>query len=189
MSLECGAAYLDEAHRSFRGYKRMAEAAIAQVSDDELFRLLDPEDNSIAIVMKHMAGNMRSRWTDFLTTDGEKPDRHRDNEFIIDGSGDASTTRAKLMEWWEAGWKLVFDSIAKLKPKDLERIVTIRGKEHTVLQAINRALAHYAYHIGQIVWLAKHFRGAEWKTLSIPKGQSETYGKIAEDQREAARKL
>lgn len=177
MAFECGAAYLDETRRAFRGYKRMAEEAFAQVSDAELFRQLDPEDNSIAVVMKHMAGNMRSRWTDFLTTDGEKPDRHRDDEFIME----SSTTRLELLQWWESGWKLVFDAIGSLQPQDLERVITIRGKEHTALQAFNRALAHYAYHVGQIVFLAKHFRSAAWHTLSIPKGQSETYGRVAEE--------
>ncbi|HKD91295.1 MAG TPA: DUF1572 family protein [Terriglobales bacterium] len=183
MDFECGAAYLDEAGRSFRGYKRMAEEAVAQVKDEELFRLLDPEDNSIAIVMKHMSGNMRSRWTDFLTTDGEKPDRHRDSEFILD----SRTTRIELLQWWESGWKQVFEAIASLKPEDLEHVITIRGKEHTVLQAINRALAHYAYHVGQIVFLAKHFRSKDWQTLSIPKGQSETYGRTAEEKHGARR--
>ncbi|HZU22016.1 MAG TPA: DUF1572 family protein [Terriglobales bacterium] len=177
MDFNCEAAYLEEARRSFRGYKRMAEQAFAQVTDGELFRQLDPEDNSIAIVMKHMAGNMRSRWTDFLTTDGEKPDRHRDDEFVIN----SETTRLELLQWWESGWKLVFDAVGSLQTQDLGRVITIRGKEHTVLQAINRALAHYAYHVGQIVFLAKHFRSADWQTLSIPKGQSETYGKIAEE--------
>ena len=183
MDFDCGAAYLDEARRSFRGYKRMAEEAVAQVKDEELFRLLDPEDNSIAIVMKHMSGNMRSRWTDFLTTDGEKPDRHRDSEFILD----SQTTRIELLQWWESGWNLVFEAVASLKPEDLEHVITIRGKEHTVLQAINRALAHYAYHVGQIVFLAKHFRSKDWQTLSIPKGQSETYGRTAEEKHGARR--
>jgi len=183
MDFDCGAAYLDEARRSFRGYKRMAEESVAQVKDEELFRLLDPEDNSIAIVMKHMSGNMRSRWTDFLTTDGEKPDRHRDSEFILD----SQTTRIELLQWWESGWNLVFEAVASLKPEDLEHVITIRGKEHTVLQAINRALAHYAYHVGQIVFLAKHFRSKDWQTLSIPKGQSETYGRTAEEKHGARR--
>ena len=183
MDFDCGAAYLDEARRSFRGYKRMAEEAVAQVRDEELFRLLDPEDNSIAIVMKHMSGNMRSRWTDFLTTDGEKPDRHRDSEFILD----SQTTRIGLLQWWDSGWNLVFEAIASLRPEDLEHVITIRGKEHTVLQAINRALAHYAYHVGQIVFLAKHFRSKDWQTLSIPKGQSETYGRTAEEKHGARR--
>jgi hypothetical protein len=176
---DAGAAYLDEARRGFRGYKRLAEGAFEQVSDDEFFRLIDPEANSIAIVAKHMAGNMRSRWTDFLTTDGDKPDRHRDTEFIMD----SPTTRQQVMSWWEDGWKRVFDAIAQLAPEDLSRVVYIRGQEHTVLQAINRQLMHYAYHVGQIVLLAKHFRGTQWKSLSIPKGQSETYGKQAEAER------
>jgi uncharacterized damage-inducible protein DinB len=171
------AAYLDEARRSFRGYKRMAEGAFAQIHDDELFRQIDGESNSVAILIKHIAGNQRSRFTDFLTSDGEKPDRHRDQEFILEGH----TTRDQLMQWWEAGWELVFAAIASLRPADLGRVVTIRGKEHTVLQAINRALMHYAYHIGQITFLGKHFRQAEWKSLSIPKGQSETFGKEAEE--------
>jgi Protein of unknown function (DUF1572) len=173
---DTSAAYLDEARRGFRGYKRLAEGAFEQVSDEEFFRLIDAEANSIATVAKHMAGNMRSRWTDFLTSDGEKPDRHRDDEFILH----SSTTRQQVMAWWEDGWKLVFDAIAQLAPNDLARVVYIRGQEHTVLQAINRQMMHYAYHVGQIVLLAKHFRGAQWKSLSIPKGQSETFGRRAE---------
>ena len=182
---DTGAAYLDEARRGFRGYKRLAEGAFEQISDDEFFRLIDPEANSIAIVVKHMAGNMRSRWTDFLTSDGEKPDRHRDDEFIMS----SSTTRQHLMSWWEDGWKRVFDAIAELRPEDLSRVVYIRGQEHTVLQAINRQLMHYAYHVGQIVFLAKHFRGAEWKSLSIPKGQSEQVGRLAEAEHARRRTL
>ena len=171
------AAYLDEARRAFRGYKRMAEGAFAQIHDDELFRQIDPESNSVAIIIKHIAGNMRSRFTDFLTSDGEKPDRHRDSEFIMEGN----VTRDQLMQAWEKNWELVFEAIASLRPGDLGRVITIRGKEHTVLQAINRALTHYAYHIGQITFLGKHFRQADWKSLSIPKGQSETFGKEAEE--------
>jgi uncharacterized damage-inducible protein DinB len=176
MTFNAAAAYLDEALRSFRGHKRLAEGAIAQLSDAELFALIDPEANSIAIVVKHMAGNMRSRWTDFLTTDGDKPNRHRDTEFEMQ----PGTTRAELMRWWEEAWALVFKTIESLKPEDLVRTVYIRGQEHTVLQAINRQVTHYAYHVGQIVLLAKHARGAEWKSLSIPKGQSEAVGKQAE---------
>ncbi len=161
--------YLEEIRRQFRGHKRLAEGAIAQLKDDELFVTLDPESNSIAIIVKHMAGNMRSRFTDFLTTDGEKPDRHRDQEFELT----AGTTRADIMRWWEEGWTRVFSAIEGLKAEDLMRAVTIRGEPHTVLQAINRQMAHYAYHVGQIVFLAKHFRYAEWKTLSIPRGKSE----------------
>jgi hypothetical protein len=166
--------YLDEARRSLRGNKRLAEGALAQLSDEEFFRVLDDgESNSIAVLVKHIAGNARSRFADFLTTDGEKPWRQRDTEFEI-GKDD---TRARLMESWEAGYKTVFDTIASLKPEDLARTVTIRGEEHSVMQAMHRATAHYAYHIGQIVFLAKHWRGKDWKTLSIPRGMSEQAGK------------
>lgn len=163
--------YLDEIRRQMRGHKRMGEAAIAQLDDAELFTLLDSESNSVAILIKHIAGNARSRFTDFLTTDGEKPDRFRDREFEIS----ATTTREEVMRWWEEGWSCVFSTLESLKPEDLTRTVTIRQEPHTVLQALNRALAHYAQHIGQIVLLAKHLRSAEWKTLSIPRGKSEEY--------------
>jgi len=170
---EIGAEYLNDALRNLRSYKRLAEEALAQTSDGDIFRLIDPDANSIAMLIKHMAGNMRSRWTDFLTSDGEKPDRHRDREFEID----AGTTRDEVMRWWESGWKCVFDAISPLKPEDLSRKVLIAGREHSVLQAITRQLLHYAGHVNQIVLLAKHFRGHEWKSLSIPKGQSETYAR------------
>jgi len=163
--------YLDEAHRQMRGHKRLAEGAMAQLKDDELFIALDAESNSIAVIVKHMAGNMRSRFTDFLTSDGEKPDRYRDREFGLN----STTTRADLTKWWEQGWALVFAAIEALKPEDVMRTVTIRGEPHTVLQAINRQIAHYAYHTGQIVFLAKHIRSSKWKTLSIPRGKSEDY--------------
>lgn len=163
--------YLEEAHRQMRGHKRLAEGAIAQLKDDELFMTLDPESNSIAVIVKHMAGNMRSRFTDFLTSDGEKPDRYRDQEFELS----PATTRADLTKWWEEGWACVFAALEALKPEDITRTVTIRGEPHTVLQAINRQIAHYAYHTGQIVFLAKHIRSSKWKTLSIPKGRSEDY--------------
>src|SRR5690348_15463429 len=143
--------YLDEARRQFRGYKRLAEGAIAQLKDEELFITLDSEANSIAVIMKHMAGNMRSRFTDFLTSDGEKPDRKRDQEFEMN----ANVARANILRWWEEGWARVFAAIDTLKPEDVMRTVTIRGEPHTVLQAINRQVAHYAYHTGQIVFLAK----------------------------------
>lgn len=173
MNGEVGAAYLDEVRRQFRGYKRMGEGAIAQVKDDELFATLDPESNSIAVIVKHLAGNMHSRFTDFLTTDGEKPDRHRDQEFEMN----SGTTRAEVMRWWEEGWVRVFSAIEALKPDDLLRTVTIRDEPHTVMQALGRQLAHYAYHVGQIVFLAKHFRSQEWTSLSIPRGKSEEYNK------------
>jgi len=170
-TLEVASHYLDEARRQFRGYKRLAEGAIAQLNDGELFAVLDPESNSVAVLVKHMAGNMRSRFTDFLTSDGEKPDRHRDQEFELN----SATTRADVMRWWEEGWARVFTAVDALKPEDVMRTVTIRGEAHTVLQALNRQVAHYAQHVGQIVFLAKHFRSDEWKSLSIPRGKSEEY--------------
>lgn len=163
--------YLEEALADFRKYKQMAEKAVAQVSDEELFRLIDAEANSIAHIVKHLAGNMRSRWTNFLTTDGEKPDRQRDSEFIID----AGITRETILSWWKDGWHILFSAIESLQPGDLTRTVTIRGEPHTVLKAINRNLTHAASHVGQIVLLAKHFRSSEWNSLSIPRGQSEAF--------------
>lgn len=172
---DLAAHYLDEARRQFRGNKRLAEAAIAQLNDEELFFTLDPESNSIAILVKHLAGNMRSRFTDFLTTDGEKPDRFRDQEFELN----TATTRADVMRWWEEGWEQVFTTLNALKPEDVMRTVAIRGEPHTVLQALNRQIAHYASHSGQIILLAKHLRSKEWKTLSIPRGKSEDYKRAA----------
>jgi hypothetical protein len=179
MSFDCNTAYLEEARRCFRGYKRMGEGAMAQLSDDEIFRLIDAEANSVALIVKHMAGNMRSRWTDFLTSDGEKPDRNRDTEFEMN----PGTTRADVMAWWETGWKCVFDAVDPLQPEDMGRTITIRGEAHSVVQAINRQIAHYSYHIGQIVLLAKHFKSASWKSLSIPKGQSQQVNAMAQDKR------
>ncbi|HXZ80907.1 MAG TPA: DUF1572 family protein [Terriglobales bacterium] len=176
---DIAAHYLDEALRQLRGYKRLGDSAFAQLRDEEFFRTLDSESNSVAITVKHLAGNMRSRFTDFLTSDGEKPDRQRDQEFELS----TGTTREEVMRWWEQGWAWVFDAINPLKPEDLGRTVTIRGEPHSVLQAINRQIAHYAYHVGQIVILAKHFRGRDWKSLSIPRGKSEEYNvrKAAKD--------
>jgi len=165
------ALYIDEAFRSLRGHKRLADGAIAQLSEEQFFAAPDLESNSVAIIMKHLAGNMRSRFTDFLTSDGEKPDRNRDREFLM--HNDAK--REEVLTSWEQNWQLVFETLNTLHPEDLERTVTIRGEPHSVLQAINRQVAHYAYHVGQIVFLAKHLKGAEWETLSVPKGQSETY--------------
>jgi len=179
---DIGAVYLTDAVSNFRGYKKLAEEALAQTSDADIFRLIDPEANSIAILIKHMVGNMRSRWTEFLTSDGEKPNRHRDQEFEID----PATTRADVMKWWEEGWQCVFGAVTPLKSDDLARKVFIAGREHTVMQAITRQLLHYAGHVNQIVLLAKHFRGSEWKSLSIPKGQSETFARQFE-QKHAAR--
>jgi uncharacterized protein DUF1572 len=175
MSAELATHYLDEARRQMRGHKRMGEGAMAQLKDDDFFVTLDPESNSVAILVKHLAGNMRSRFTDFLTSDGEKPDRFRDREFEVK----SATTRADVIEWWDEGWACVFAAIDALKPEDVMRTVTIRAEPHTVLQAINRQIAHYAAHIGQIVFLAKHLRSSEWKTLTIPRGKSEEFKKVA----------
>jgi len=175
MAVDFTAHYLEEARRQMRGQKRMGEGAMAQLGDDELFLTLDPESNSVAILVKHLAGNMRSRFTDFLMSDGEKPDRFRDREFEVSGT----TTRAEVMRWWEDGWSCVLGAIETLKPEDVSRTVTIRGEPHTVLQAINRQIAHYASHIGQIVFLAKHLRSSKWKTLTIPRGKSEEFKKVS----------
>ncbi len=171
---DLAAHYLDEARRQMRGHKRMGEGAMSQLNDADFFAVLDPESNSVAILVKHLAGNMRSRFTDFLTSDGEKPDRFRDTEFEIT----AATTRADVIKWWEEGWDFVFTAIDGLKPEDVMRTVTIRGEAHTVLQAINRQIAHYAAHVGQIVFLAKHLRSSEWTTLTIPRGKSEEFKKV-----------
>ena len=160
--------YLEDSIASLRAYKKMAEKALDQLSDDEFFVTLDEEGNSVAVIMKHMAGNMFSRWTDFLTTDGEKPDRNRDMEFVIK----PETNKNDVRDYWEQGWKCVFAALEPLRPGDLGKKVLIRGEEHTVIQAINRQLMHYADHIGQIVFLAKHFRSTEWKSLSIPRKRS-----------------
>ncbi|HSB70111.1 MAG TPA: DUF1572 family protein [Candidatus Methylomirabilis sp.] len=165
------AAYLDDAIQQFRKLKELAEKAILQVDPGSLFATLDAESNSIAAIMKHLAGNMRSRWTDFLTSDGEKPGRQRDQEF----ASDAADTKESLLEHWEAGWRCLFGALSPLAASDLSRIVLIRGEPHSVMQAINRQLTHYAYHVGQIVLLAKHFAGAGWQSLSIPRGHSEEF--------------
>ncbi|MGD0792078.1 MAG: DUF1572 family protein [Terriglobales bacterium] len=168
---DLAAHYLDEMKRQFRGHKRMGEAAMAQLEDMDFFVTLDPESNSVAALVKHIAGNARSRFTDFLASDGEKPDRFRDQEFEVS----AKTTREEVLRWWEQAWSHVFSALDSLTPEDVQRTVTIRQETHTVMQALNRALAHYAQHIGQIVFLAKHLRSAQWQTLSIPRGKSEDY--------------
>lgn len=168
---DIGRRYLDDAVGEFRKYKKYADRAVAQVSDDEFFRQIDRESNSIALIMKHISGNQHSRWKDFLTTDGEKPDRDRDTEF----ERFDSDTKEKLLARWEEGWRLLFEALAPLTGDDLERTVSIRGEAHTVLQAIQRQLTHYASHVGQIVFLAKHLAGDRWKTLSIPRGKSRQF--------------
>lgn len=160
--------YFDDSLSAFRAYKKLAEKAIAQMKDEELFLTLDEESNSVAVIMKHMAGNMLSRWTNFLTTDGEKPDRNRDMEFVIE----SQTTKEDVLAYWERGWECVFNALQPLKPEDFEKTVVIRSEKHTIVQAINRQLMHYSYHIGQIVFLAKHYRSTAWNSLSIPRNRS-----------------
>ena len=160
--------YLTDALQTFRDYKTLAERAFAQISDEDFFKTIDPESNSIAVNMKHMAGNMFSRWTDFLTTDGEKPERDRDIEFVML----PGTTKDEMISYWNQGWTCVFDAVEPLQPEDLMRTIRIRGQDHTVMQAINRQIAHYAYHVGQIVYLAKHFKSSDWQSLSVPRNKS-----------------
>lgn len=163
-------AYLNDAAALFRHQKRLADRAVAQIDGDAFFALLDPEANSVAVLVKHLAGNMRSRWRDFLTSDGEKPDRNRDSEFVIEAGQD----RAWLTAHWESGWATLLDAIDNLTADDLGRTVTIRGEPHLVVKAINRQIDHYSYHTGQIVLLCKHYAPV-WQTLSIPKGGSAAY--------------
>jgi hypothetical protein len=162
-----------DAIRSFRNSRQLAEKALEQVADDELFVQIDSESNSLAHIVKHIAGNLHSRWRDFLTTDGEKADRFRDTEFELTAKDD----RESLMSFWESGWQTLFDSLEPLDLDDLARTVTIRGEPHTVVEAINRQLTHYAYHVGQIVFLAKHLKAADWTTLSIPRNQSDQFNR------------
>ena len=159
--------YLADSLAVLRMYKSLGEGAMAQVSDEQLQTALDGESNSIAVLVKHLAGNMRSRWTDFLTSDGEKTDRNRDSEFEA-----PPATRAALMELWESGWNRVFEALEPLRDSDLSRTIYIRNEPHSVMQAINRQLAHYALHIGQVIFLAKHLQSSRWVSLSIPRGKS-----------------
>ena len=170
--------YLEDSIASLRAYKKLADKAIAQLDEDEFFITLDEEANSIAVIMKHMAGNMFSRWTDFLTSDGEKPDRNRDMEFVIE----PKTGKEDVLAYWEKGWQRVFETLEPLRAEDLGKKVLIRGEEHTVIQAINRQLMHYANHIGQIIFLAKHFRSSEWTSLSIPRNKSHDFNKFLQGQ-------
>jgi hypothetical protein len=165
--------FLENSIGVFINYRNLAEKAFAQLQSDKDFHYQpDDESNSIAILIKHMSGNMISRWTDFLTTDGEKPTRKRDEEFI-----EGSESREQLIKIWNEGWKVFLDTLNSLKEEDLLKTVTIRGEGLTVVQALNRQTAHYAYHIGQIVFLAKHIRNKEWKFLSIPKNKSDEHSK------------
>src|SRR5262245_5852814 len=168
MTDQLGQHYLADAVHTFRDYKKLADKAIAQTGEADFFRTLDPESNSMAVIVKHMAGNMLSRWTDFLTTDGEKANRNRDMEFEML----PDTTKSEMLAFWEKGWQCVFNAIEPLTPDDLMKVVKIRGQDHTVVQAINRQISHYANHVGQIVLLAKHFKGDAWQTLSVPRNRS-----------------
>jgi hypothetical protein len=167
MAHEFSTSYVKDSLAVFRQYKRFADRAIEQMSDEQLYATLDPESNSIAIIMKHIAGNMRSRWTDFLTSDGEKPNRNRDTEFETPPS-----SRSELLAIWEEGWRLLFGALEPLGDADLGRTVMIRTEPHSVMQAISRQMAHYSQHIGQIILLSKHFAGANWKTLTVPRKKS-----------------
>jgi hypothetical protein len=171
MPHEFSTSYLKDSLAVFHLWKSLGEKALAQVRDEDFHVNLDPESNSLAVIIKHLYGNMRSRWSDFLTTDGEKPDRHRDTEFEMP----EQLSRAQIMELWDRGWKYVFDALEPLTDADLDRKVFIRAEPHSVMQAINRQVAHYANHIGQIIFLAKHFRSAEWKAVTIPRGKSEEF--------------
>jgi hypothetical protein len=165
MADDLGTVYLRDVTERFRAHKKLGERAISQVYDSGLGTPLGPDENSIAILVKHLAGNMRSRWTGFLTTDGEKPDRNRDGEFELA----SIPSRAELLDWWEDGWACLFEALSGLRGEDLLRTVMIRGQPHTVIEAINQQVAHYAYHVGQMVQLGRHLAGANWKSLSIPK--------------------
>lgn len=167
MALQFTTSYLEDVRPLFAMYRRLGEGAIAQVADADLTAVLDPEMNSIAQIVKHLAGNMRSRWTGFPEADGEKPDRNRDSEFDA-----PPATRAEVMALWNAGWACLFAALDRITDADLPRETFIRGERHSVMQAINRQLAHYSHHVGQVVFLAKHLQSANWKSLSVPRGGS-----------------
>jgi hypothetical protein len=172
MALRFTTSYLEDTIALFLYYKKLADQAIAQVTDEQLLTPSDPDANSIAIIVKHMAGNMRSRWTEFLTTDGEKPSRHRDLEFV-----DPPSNRQALMVIWEEGWSLLLQTLQSLSESDMNRTVTIRGEAHSVMQAINRQVAHYSYHVGQIVLLARLYAGSHWQSLSVPRNRSAEFNR------------
>jgi hypothetical protein len=176
MALEFTTSYLKDSLSLLRYYKRLGEGAMGQLDDDQFLAVLDPEMNSMAQIVKHLHGNMRSRWTGFPTADGESPARDRDSEFV-----DPPTARAEVMARWNEGWDCVFAALGPLTDDDMGRTVKIRGEAHSVMQAINRQLAHYAYHVGQMVFLAKHLQHAKWKSLSVPRGQSREFNRRVAD--------
>jgi len=163
-----GAAYLKDVVRQYKLYKGYVDTALPRVPDQDLHTEIDPNSNSIAVIVKHVTGNLRSRFRDFLTADGEKPDRHRDTEFEMP----ERASREDLLKWWDEAWGILFGSIETLKPEDLARHITIRGEQYLVIEALNRSIAHTASHVGQIVYLARHFAGDGWTSLTIPKGAS-----------------
>ncbi len=176
--------YKTDTIAAFRNYKKLAERAIAQVSKDEYFKAIDAEANSIAVIVKHLGGNLRSRWTDFLTTDGEKADRLRDSEFITE-----SDTRESLDALWETGWNAALSTLESLQTEDFGKTVKIRGEDFSVVKAITRSLTHTAYHVGQIAFLAKHFRSTDWKSLSVPRGQSQDFNAFLAENKDKAHYL
>jgi hypothetical protein len=170
---DLAAAQLADIARMFRSYKALGDAALAKIPDEHLHTELDPQSNSLAIVVKHVSGNLRSRYRDFLTSDGEKPDRDRDREFEMP----EPAPRAEVQRWWDEGWSIALGAIDALTPDDLVRTVTIRGEAFLVAEALNRSVTHTAYHVGQMVYLARHFAGAAWKSLSIPRGESAKFAR------------
>jgi hypothetical protein len=182
MALEFTTSFVEDARAIFRYYRRLGEGAMAQTGDAHLFATLDPEMNSIAQIVKHMAGNMRSRWTGFPQADGEKPDRNRDAEFE-----DPPATRAAVLALWDEGWDCLFRALEPLREEDMSGVTTIRGERHSVMQAIQRQVAHYSYHVGQIVVLAKHFQGANWQSLSVPRGHSSGFNQAVREGRSSQR--
>jgi hypothetical protein len=167
--------YFADSAQAFNSYKKLAEKAMEQISDEEFFHAIDDESNSLAVIVKHIGGNLRSRWTDFLTSDGEKQDRFRDSEFVA-----KEDTRENLMAFWQAGWNAQLSALGSLEPADIEKTVTIRGEDYTIFRAINRSLAHTASHVGQIIFLAKHLKAKDWKTISIPRNESTKFNSFME---------
>src|SRR5580765_4737316 len=182
MPLQRTDSYVKDSIELFRHYKMLGETAMAQCPDAGLSQMLDPQSNSIATITKHMHGNMISRWTEFLTTDGEKPTRNRDSEFER-----PPQTRMQILDLWDAGWKCLFSALQPLRDADLTKTVTIRGEEHSVMQAINRQIAHYSYHVGQIAYLARHFAGENWKSLTVPKNKSKEFNNDVESGKKSQR--
>lgn len=176
MSDALGRDYLESTTKEFRSYKRIAEKAVAQLSDEQLHAALDPESNTVAVILRHVGGNLRSRFTDFLTADGEKPDRARDREFE-----EGHEPRTEVLARWEEGWGCLFSTLQSLSADDLGKTVVIRGEPHTVVKALQRALAHVALHVGQVIYLAKHLAGPAWATLSVPRGQSDAFNAAARE--------